>query len=79
MSPDARGITGFYCIYKSNKIYTIYRDLVQSRLRTADYALLTSFFGNILQHNLGILATPSFPCKSLSVQRPLTILSQDAI
>jgi hypothetical protein len=30
-------------IYKINKIYTIYTGLVQFRLRTADYALLTSF------------------------------------
>jgi hypothetical protein len=34
-------------IYKNNKIYTIYTGLVQSRLCTADYALLTS---NLVYH-----------------------------
>jgi hypothetical protein len=34
-------------IYKNNKIYTIYTGLVQSRLCTTDYALLTS---NLVYH-----------------------------
>jgi hypothetical protein len=34
-------------MYKSNKIYTIYAGLVQSRLCTADYALLTTGCGKL--------------------------------